>query len=85
MFAHSEIGNIHPLREVALIAHARDIFVFSDIRQAAGKITVGVYTEGIDLTGFSAHKYGPKEIGALFMRAAKRKGPAGSVRPMCPG
>jgi len=69
MIGNNEIGSIHPLREAASIAHARDLCVFSDITQAVGKIPVDVYCEGIDLAAFSAHKiYGPKGMGALFIR-----------------
>jgi len=69
MIGNNEIGNIHPLREAASIAHTRDLCVFSDITQAVGKVPVDVYAEGIDLAAFSAHKiYGPKGIGALFIR-----------------
>jgi cysteine desulfurase len=69
MRANNETGSIHPIREATSIAHARDVCVFSDITQAVGKIPVDVYAEGIDLAAFSAHKiYGPKGIGALFIR-----------------
>ena len=69
MVGNNEIGSIHPLTESASIAHASGVSVFSDITQAVGKIPVDVYAEGIDLAAFSAHKiYGPKGIGALFMR-----------------
>ena len=69
MIGNNEIGSIHPLREAASIARARNVCVFSDITQAVGKIPVDVHAEGIDLAAFSAHKiYGPKGIGALFIR-----------------
>ena len=69
MIGNNEIGSIHPLREAASIAHARNVCVFSDITQAVGKIPVDVYADGIDLAAFSAHKiYGPKGVGALFIR-----------------
>jgi cysteine desulfurase len=69
MIGNNEIGSIHPLKEAASIAHATNVCVFSDITQALGKIPVDVYAEGVDLAAFSAHKiYGPKGIGALFIR-----------------
>jgi cysteine desulfurase len=75
MFSNNEIGSIHPIRELTSIAHARNITVFSDVTQAVGKIPVDVYAEGIDLAAFSAHKiYGPKGIGALFIRGGEQEG-----------
>jgi len=74
MVANNEIGSIHPIREAASMACARDIFMFSDITQAVGKMAVDVHAEGIDLAAFSAHKiYGPKGIGALFIRNGEPK------------
>jgi cysteine desulfurase len=72
MIGNNEIGTVHPLREVASIAHTRNACVFSDITQAVGKIPIDVYAEGIDMAVFSAHKiYGPKGIGALFIRGGE--------------
>jgi cysteine desulfurase len=69
MVGNNEIGTIHPLTEAVSIAHAGGVCVFSDITQAVGRIPVDVNAEGIDLAAFSAHKiYGPKGIGALFIR-----------------
>jgi cysteine desulfurase len=69
MVGNNEIGTIHPLREVASMAHASGVCFFSDLTQAVGRIPVDVYAEGIDLAAFSAHKiYGPKGSGALFVR-----------------
>jgi cysteine desulfurase len=74
MLGNNEIGNILSMREIAVIAHNRDSVVFSDITQAVGKMTVDVRAEGIDLAAFSAHKfYGPKGVGALFIRAGQSK------------
>jgi len=74
MLGNNEIGNILSMREIAVIAHDRDSVVFSDITQAVGKMTVDVHAEGIDLAAFSAHKlYGPKGVGALFIRAGQSK------------
>ncbi len=72
MLANNEIGNIHPVRQVAEFAHAAGALFFSDITQAAGKIPVDVRAMGIDLAAFSAHKlYGPKGVGALFIRSGE--------------
>lgn len=69
MLANNEIGTIHPIRRFAEAAHAAGAVFFSDITQAAGKIPIDVCELGIDLAAFSAHKlYGPKGVGALFIR-----------------
>ena len=74
MLGNNEIGNIHPVRDIAASAHSRDCVFFSDITQAVGKITVDVSAMGIDAAAFSAHKlYGPKGVGALFFRAGQSK------------
>jgi cysteine desulfurase len=74
MTGNNEIGTIHPLREAASIAHASGVCVFSDLTQAVCRVPVDVYAEGIDLAAFSAHKiYGPKGIGAFFIRGGAKE------------
>lgn len=67
MWANNETGVIHPMAEIKKIADERDIILFTDAVQAAGKISVSV--NGIHMMAISAHKlYGPKGVGALFIR-----------------
>lgn len=67
MWANNETGIIHPMEKIAELAESRNIILFTDAVQAAGKIPV--FTKGIHLMAFSAHKlYGPKGVGALFVR-----------------
>jgi cysteine desulfurase len=73
MYANNEIGVIQPVKEIAAIAKKHGVLFFCDAAQAAGKITVDIINDGIDLLAFTAHKmYGPKGVGALYVR---RKNP----------
>lgn len=72
--ANGEIGTIQPIAELAAICRERGVLFHTDATQAVGKIAVD-FTR-VDLASFSAHKiYGPKGIGALFMRRGIRARP----------
>ena len=69
MHANNEIGTIQPIAEIVRIAHERDIPVHTDAVQTFGKIDVDARKLGVDFLTVSAHKiYGPKGIGALYIR-----------------
>ncbi|HZZ29628.1 MAG TPA: cysteine desulfurase family protein [Pirellulales bacterium] len=69
MLANNEIGVIQPLAEIGTVCRQRGILLHSDATQAVGKMPVHVDDLPVDLLSFSAHKiYGPKGIGALFVR-----------------
>lgn len=73
MYANNETGVIHPIDEVAQIATAHDVLFFCDATQAFGKLALDVAKTPIDILCLSAHKlYGPKGIGAVYIRR-KRK------------
>jgi cysteine desulfurase len=69
MFANNEIGTIQPIEEIGKISHEHDIIFHTDAVQAAAKLPIDVKKQHIDLLALSSHKiYGPKGIGALFIR-----------------
>ncbi len=71
MSANNEIGVLHPLAEIAEIAHAQGALFHCDAAQSAGLVPLNVKEAGADLVSLSAHKlYGPKGVGALYV--AKR-------------
>ncbi len=72
MAANNEIGTIQPIEEIGRLAKEKGILFHSDATQAVGKIPLNVEDMGIDLLSLTAHKmYGPKGIGALFVRSTK--------------
>ena len=69
--ANGEIGTIQPLAALAAVCRERKVFFHTDATQAAGKTPLDL--TNVDLASFSAHKlYGPKGIGALFVRRGVR-------------
>jgi cysteine desulfurase len=69
MHANNEVGTIYPIQEIARCARERNVLIHTDAVQSLGKIPVSVNELGIDLMTVSAHKlYGPKGIGALYIR-----------------
>jgi len=76
MLANNEVGAINPVAEIARACRERGIITHTDAAQAVGKIPVDVRELDVDLMSLSAHKlYGPKGIGALFVRRGEPRVP----------
>jgi cysteine desulfurase len=73
MHANNEIGVLQDIQAIARLTKERGILFHVDAAQSAGKIPIDLKTTPIDLMSFSAHKiYGPKGIGALYLRSRPR-------------
>lgn len=83
MAANNEIGTINPIKEIGRLAKEKNILFHTDATQGVGKIPINVDAMGIDLLSLTAHKmYGPKGVGALYVRSAK---PRVKLTPMIDG
>jgi cysteine desulfurase len=76
MHANNEIGTIQPISELGEIARENKIYFHTDAVQSVGKIPVNVEELNVDMLSLSAHKlYGPKGVGALYIKKGVRLEP----------
>jgi cysteine desulfurase len=69
MHANNEIGTIEPIEEIGKLCREKDVYFHTDATQSYGKIPIDLKRMNIDLLTCNAHKvYGPKGVGALYIR-----------------
>jgi cysteine desulfurase len=76
MYANGEIGTIEPIKEISEIVHSKKAYFHVDATAAAGQIPIDVQEDGADLVTLSSNDmYGPKGVGALYIRKGTRLEP----------
>jgi cysteine desulfurase len=76
MHANNEIGALQPIAEIGAICRAHQVVFHTDAVQSVGHVPVSVQQMNVDLLSLSAHKfYGPKGVGALYIRKGVRVSP----------
>jgi len=77
VYANGEIGTIQPIEEISKIVHGKNAYLHVDATVACGQVPIDVRTEGIDLLTISSNDmYGPKGVGALYVKEGIRLEPS---------
>ena len=80
MWVNNELGTINPIQDIAQLLKSRGVLLHVDAAQAAGKLPIDLRDVPIDFMSLSAHKlYGPKGIGALFVRKGAMPAPLAQI------
>ena len=73
MYANGEIGTIQPIKEISRMVHNKNAYLHVDATAANGQVPIDVQNEGIDLLTISSNDmYGPKGVGALYIKKGAR-------------
>jgi cysteine desulfurase len=83
IWANNEVGSMNPIRGLSELCRNRGVLFHTDAVQAVGKVAIDLADLPIDLLSASAHKlYGPKGVGALFVRRGRKRIP---IEPLLDG
>jgi len=73
MYANGEIGTVEPIKEIGEVVHEKNIYFHVDAVAAAGQVPINVANEHIDLLSLSSNDfYGPKGVGALYVKTGTK-------------
>jgi cysteine desulfurase len=76
VFANGEIGTIEPIKEISRIVHCKKAYLHVDATAANGQVPIDVKNDGVDLFSLSSNDmYGPKGVGALYIKEGIRVEP----------